>query len=81
MQIIQSQTTVLSIDDITIEVDNGQGGTFQINRNDLKYIAEEGHTERQYLVYQIAVKLVEMNVDLDNTTAVAQAIGDMTINI
>lgn len=81
MPIIPSQTTVLNIDETTIEIDNGQGGTFQVTRGDLKYIAEEGHTERQYLVYQIAVKLAELGVDLDDTTAVAQAIGDMTINI
>ncbi len=75
-------TTVMSIDETQIEVADGRGGTFIIPRQTLRAIIEEGgHTEIQYLIYQIAAKLAALNVALGDSEAVAQAIGDMTIAI
>ncbi len=75
-------TTVLNIDDTQITVADGRGGEFIVPRQNLRYIIEEGgHTETQYLIYQIAAKLAAGNVALGDSEAVAQAIGDMTISI
>lgn len=75
-------TTVMSIDATQIVVADGRGGEFTIPRETLRYIIEEGgHTETQYLIYQIAAKLAAANVALGDSEAVAQAIGDMTISI
>jgi hypothetical protein len=80
MALPTKQLTVLNIDEMTIEIGDGTGGSFNVSRGDLVNIAEQGGcSENQYSVFQIAVKLAEQNVNLGNAEAIAQAIGDMTI--
>jgi hypothetical protein len=75
-----AQLTVLNIDESQIEIGDGQGGSFTVPRSTLGYIIDEGgHSEQQYLIYQIAMKLADLNVNLGNAEAIAQAIGDMII--
>jgi hypothetical protein len=74
------QLTVLNINDYQYEVGDGTGGSFTMPKSILQYLINEGgKSETQYLIYQIAIKLQEQDVDLNNSEAVAQAIGDMEV--